>query len=173
MHSHAAVSCQETPMLDRWIPTLAFFAALGSGLIAGVFFAFSTFVMRALAKLPAPSGMSAMQSINVVVINPMFLGVFVGTAGLGVVAAVIAVVRWQRMGAGWLLAGGLLYVIGTFIVTMLCNVPLNDALAKISANDPNAAERWTSYVSRWTLWNHVRTAAALAATGSFIFACKG
>jgi len=55
-------------------------AALGSGLIAGVFFAFSTFVMPALARLAPAQGVAAMQAINVAVLNRWFLGVFVGTA---------------------------------------------------------------------------------------------
>ena len=50
---------------DQWLFALTLFAALGCGLIAGVFFAFSTFVMKALARLPSGEGMAAMQSINV------------------------------------------------------------------------------------------------------------
>ncbi|WP_010496926.1 hypothetical protein [Paenibacillus elgii] len=51
---------------------LTYASALGSGLIAGLFFAFSTFVMSALARLPAEQGIAAMQSINVTVLNPLF-----------------------------------------------------------------------------------------------------
>ncbi len=47
-------------------------ALLGSALVGGVFFAFSSFVMKALARVPSPEGIAAMQSINVVVINPSF-----------------------------------------------------------------------------------------------------
>src|SRR3954453_3000242 len=74
-------------------------AALGCGLIAGVFFAFSTFVMKALARLPADEGMAAMQSINVVVLNPMFLGVFLGTAALCVGALIFSWRHWPESGA--------------------------------------------------------------------------
>ena len=55
-------------------------AALGSGLVAGLFFGFSTAVMKALARLPPAQGMKAMQDINVVILNPVFLAVFMGTA---------------------------------------------------------------------------------------------
>ena len=160
-------------MLDPLLTPLAFVAALGSGLIAGTFFAFSTFVMRALNRLPPAAGLSAMQSINVVVLNPVFLGVFVGTAALSMAAAVLAVVRWDRPGSAWLLAGGLLYLVGTFGVTMVANVPLNDALAAVAAeSDPEAGKKWEDYQSRWTAWNHVRTVAALAAMGAFIVALQ-
>lgn len=55
-------------------------SALGCGLMAGVFFAFSTFVMKALGALPPAQGIAAMQSINVAVINRWFMAAFFGTA---------------------------------------------------------------------------------------------
>ena len=147
-------------------------SAIGSALIAGSFFAFSTFVMSALGKLPAPQGIAAMQSINIVVINPWFMTPFVGTAVLGVVAAVAALLRWNDPGAGYLLAGGVLYVVGTFLVTMVFNVPRNDALAKVTASSAEAAPLWIVYLSTWTAWNHVRTIAALAAMVLFTIAFR-
>jgi len=62
------------------LTTLALLACIGAGTVGGVFFAFSAFVMKALAQLPASRGVAAMQRINVVVLNPLFLGVFMGTA---------------------------------------------------------------------------------------------
>ena len=149
---------------------LALAAALGSGLVAGVFYAFSTFVMKALARLSPVQGIAAMQSINVVVLNPWFLGVFMGTALLSVVAVVTAVLRWGAPGALWLLIGGILYFAGSFVVTIRCNVPRNNALAAVAPGDPRAVEVWTKYVAEWTWWNHVRTAASLAAALSFSLA---
>jgi len=142
-------------------------AALGCGLVAGAFFAFSSFVMKALGRLPAGGGMAAMQSINVAVLNPLFLGVFVGTAAVCAVAVVLSFLRWNEPGSAWLLAGGLLYLVGCFLVTMVFNVPRNEALAKVAPADPNAARLWASYLSSWTAWNHVRTIASLAAAAAF------
>src|SRR5687768_13749063 len=85
---------------------LTLLTALGSGLIGGVFFAFSTFVMRALARLPAAAGIAAMQGINVAVINPWFLVPFLGTAVAGVALAVWGVVAWGEGEAGWRAVGG-------------------------------------------------------------------
>ena len=138
-------------------------AALGCGSIGGVFFAFSAFVMNALARLPAAQGIAAMQSINVAVINPWFLSVFLGTAAACIGLAISALSNWQEPGATFILAGSLLYVAGTFGVTMACNVPLNDALAAMDASSDDGAKLWRRYVSRWTAWNHVRTLAAFAA----------
>jgi uncharacterized membrane protein len=158
--------------VDEILVPLTFAAALGSGLIAGAFYAFSTFVMKALARLQPDAGIAAMQSINVVVINPLFLGVFVGTAGLCVLLIIGALMRWEKPGAGYLLAGSVLYVVGTFLVTMICNVPLNNSLAALAIDAPDAAQRWAEYVSKWTMWNHIRTVAALLALGSFAIALR-
>ena len=146
-----------------WLATLTFGTALGCGLIAGVFFAFSTFVMPALARLPAPQGVAAMQSINIAVITPSFMAAFVGTAAACALLAAWSLFTWSRPGAGYLLAGSLLYLFGTFLVTGAFNVPRNDALATVDAASSDAALLWASYLSVWTAWNHVRTAAALAA----------
>ena len=158
--------------LDRVLDVATFLAAIGSGLIAGVFFAFSTFVMRALGQRPPAEGMAAMQAINVVVINPLFLGAFLGTAVVSLVAATCAVMRPDGRGAMQVLAGAALYVMGTFGVTVACNVPLNDALAKVSPDAADAADRWAGYVRRWTMWNHVRTLAAALALAAFILGLR-
>ena len=63
--------------------SLPLLVCVGAGLVGGVFFAFSAFVMKALAELPAAQGIQAMQRINVVVLNPLFLGVFVGWIAAG------------------------------------------------------------------------------------------
>lgn len=157
-------------VLEKFYLPLTLCAALGSGLTAGTFFAFSGFVMRALSRLGASAGMAAMQSINVAALNPLFLGVFLGTAALCLVAVVASVLRWQSPGAGYLLAGGLLYLLGTFLVTIAFNVPFNDGLAKVDPASGDAAEVWGRYVAGWSRWNHVRTGAALLATAAFALA---
>ncbi len=145
-------------------------SALGCGLIAGAFFAFSTFVMKALGNLPPAQGIAAMQSINVVVINPWFLTIFLGIAMMCVVVGIASALRWHDPGAPYLIAGSLLYVVGTFAVTMLANVPLNTALANVAPDSAEGARLWGRYLTSWTAWNHVRTIAALAAAASLTIA---
>ena len=144
--------------------------AVGAGIVGGVFFAFSTFVMKALAQLPADQGVAAMQRINIVVMNPIFLGLFVGTALVGVIAAVGAVLAWGSLRSGLLLAAGVLYLVGSFGVTAAFNVPRNERLARLQAESSEAKAYWPVYVREWLFWNHVRTvasaAAAIAATVS-------
>ena len=146
--------------------------ALGCGLVAGVFFGFSTFVMKALGKLPPPQGIAAMQSINVVVINRWFLTAFLGTAVVCVVVLIASLLRRPDPVTPYLLAGSVLYLMGTVLVTMLFNVPRNNALAAAAPTTSEGATLWTSYLSTWTAWNHVRTMFALAASALFTIAFR-
>jgi len=154
-------------MMDKVNFVLTFVSALGSGLMAGFFLAFSIVVMKALGQQPPAHGIAAMQSINVVVINPIFFAAFFGTAAACLVLAVRTFLRWQRPGASYLLTGSLLYLIGTILVTILFNVPRNNALAAVDPTSPEGATVWANYLSSWTVWNHVRTIAASAAAASF------
>jgi uncharacterized membrane protein len=142
---------------------LTLVTVLGCGTIAGVFFAFSSFVMKALARLPPEEGIAAMQSINVFAINSWFLVAFLGTAGLCIATMIAAVVQWSEPFAIFLLLGGVVYLAGCFAVTMIFNVPMNEALAALPPTAPDRAARWASYVTGWTTWNHLRTAASLFA----------
>lgn len=142
---------------------LTLLSALGCGLVAGIFFAFSAFVMKALAHLPPAQGIAAMQSINVVVINPWFMTAFFGTAVACILVIISSISRWHDTGSVYILAGGLLYLVGTILVTMLVNVPLNHSLAAVAPLSAEGAKVWAGYVNTWTAWNHVRTIAALAA----------
>jgi uncharacterized membrane protein len=102
-----------------------------------------------------------------VVINPLFLGTFLGTAALCVVVSGLGVLDWDGLVSGCLLGGSALYVLGSFFVTMRCNVPRNDALAAVSPESAEGQQLWNDYLSSWTAWNHVRCVASLAASGLF------
>jgi uncharacterized membrane protein len=154
-------------MSDRTIYAMNFLAVLGTGLVAGVFLAFSSFVMAALARLPTAGGISAMQFINITVINPLFMAVLFGT---GVVCLVLGygAIRGGLAGQNiMLIAGAALYLVGTIVITMAFNVPLNDALAGLDPNSSEAATRWKDYLQNWTFWNHARGLAAFLACGAF------
>ena len=145
-------------------------AALGCGLIAGVFFGFSSFVMPALARLAPAAGVRVMQSINLVVLNPWFLGVLLGTALVCAGLALNALRGWSEPGAGVRLAGSCLYLAGTMLVTTCYHVPRNEALARLPADSPEAERFWTQYVAGWSIWNHVRGASAFVASALLILA---
>lgn len=146
-------------MLERAIFTLTFAAAIGSGVVGGIFYAFSTFVMAALGSLPSAQGAGAMRAINVTVINPVFMLAFMGTTILCLVLAGGSMIWWGRIGGMLILAASLTYLIGCFGVTMLFNVPLNNQLAAVAP--AQEAALWSRYLDVWTAWNHVRTLASM------------
>lgn len=145
-------------------------AALGCGLISGVFFAFSTFTIKGIARLPAPQGIAAMQSINITAITPAFMTALFGTAALCVVTAIVALLHRTVGGAGYALTGSLLYLLGTIVVTVACNVPLNDMLAALPPDQVSSADRWGHFLRTWVAWNHVRTGASFVACALLILA---
>jgi uncharacterized membrane protein len=156
--------------MDQLLTASTLFAALGSGLIAGAFFAFSSFVLAALARLPAPAGIAAMQSIITAIKTPLFLAVFFGTAALAGFLGIAATLRWSEPGALYLLIGSLLYLNGPFGVTLLKNLPLNNKLAAMKPESKEAARYWEEFRDAWGLWNHARWIGALGASASFILA---
>lgn len=153
-----------------WFRGLSVLAALGCGLMAGFFFSFSVLVMDSLAKQPAASGVATMQTINVVVFNPWFAGAFVGTPVVCVLAMIAALLHQGDPGSAYVLLGGACYLVGTLLVTALCNVPRNDALAELTSASPEAERYWPQYLAGWVPWNHVRTISALAASAALTFA---
>jgi uncharacterized membrane protein len=151
---------------------LKLLSALGCGLIAGIFFAFSTFVMKALAQQPTASGIATMQSINSTALNPWFMTVFLGTGATCLFLAISSMLKWHQPSASYLLIGSLLYLVGTVLVTIAFNVPLNYALEIVKPDSTEGANLWAKYLTNWTFWNHVRTIAALAAATSLTIALR-
>lgn len=147
---------------------LLFASVIGAALVSGIFFAFSTFVMGALKRLAPSEGISAMQSINIVVINPLFLLAFFGTGAVCIAAAAAALFTQAEVPLVPVVAGTALYIIGCLGVTMAANVPLNNRLARTDPADPEPD--WDIYHTSWTRWNHIRTAASAAAATAFSLA---
>lgn len=156
--------------MDGYLFALTLVAVLGCGLAAGVFFAFSSFVMKALGRLQAAQGIAAMQAINVAAISFVFMLALFGTAVACAALAVWAIFEWSEPFAAYLVAGSALYLVGVIGVTIAYNVPRNDALAALDPQCADAASHWTRYLASWTAGNHVRTAAALAATAALAVA---
>jgi uncharacterized membrane protein len=151
--------------MDRSLPVLTTFAALGCGVVGGVFFTFSVFVMKALDRLPPSKGISAMQSINTAAPTPWFMVALFGTGLACVTLAISALFRLDQPDAVYHLVGGALYVV-TIVLTIVYHIPRNDALAIVDPDSTDGASYWSYYVSAWTTWNHVRTIASIAAAGA-------
>jgi uncharacterized membrane protein len=148
--------------MDQYLPLLSVIAVVGSGLVSGLLFAFSNFVMQALRELPAEAGQQAMQRVNVRIINPIFLFAFMGSTGACALLVVLCVTHWGAPSVAWLMAGSLAYLVGPFGVTVAFNVPLNNILAVAKPHEATTA--WPRYATRWLKWNHVRTGLGAVAT---------
>lgn len=149
---------------------LALLVAVLCALATGSLFAFSTFVMPALARLPAPQAISAMQSINIAVINPLFMGAFMGAALLFVVLVIGQRGDLAQPHGVLVLIAAALYIAGTIGITMICNVPLNNGLATVDPAAAGAEATWSAYYSGWQFWNHLRTATGTLAFAALILA---
>jgi uncharacterized membrane protein len=158
--------------MSRLVQYVTFATALGCGLSAGVFFAFSSFVMPALDRLAPAQSIRAMNSINKLAVTPVFMTALFGTALGCAVLGVWAVTSWGERPAAFALAGCALFLVGAIVVTIAANVPLNDALMKVDPEATDAATRWSAHLSDWTPWNHVRAVTALAASGLLIAALR-
>ena len=156
--------------MEQLIFVVTVLAALGTGLLAGNFFAFSAYLMKALKGLSAERGIVAMQAITAAIRKPVFLVVFFGTAALSAVLSGTALLELGTPGSCYLLAGSLFFLMGTFPVTMMRSVPLNNQLARATPDSKEGRELWKRFQSSWAAWNHVRTVTALLACASFIMA---
>jgi uncharacterized membrane protein len=161
-----------TLRMSRLVQYLTFATALGCGLSAGVFFAFSSFVMPALDRLAPAQSIRAMNSINKLALTPVFMTALIGTAVACGVLVVWALVSWGERPAVLVLAGSALYLVGAIGVTRAANVPLNDALMTVDPDAAGAAGRWSGYLAHWTAWNHARVVTTLAASGLLIAALR-
>ena len=153
-------------MMGKTMYALILVSALSTALVAGMFYAFSSFVMAALARVSNSEGINTMNAINVTVITPSFMVLFMGSALLGIVLGGWSLFSISQFDSQLILLSCLLYVVGCFGVTMVFNVPLNNQLAATSPADGNVF--WQNYLQTWTMWNTVRTVAAALASVVFV-----
>jgi uncharacterized membrane protein len=156
-------------MTDIATTALLWIGAIGCGVMAGLYFAFSAFVMSALGRAGPAVGIAAMNSINVVILRSLFMPLFWGTTLASAALAVIALFNWNDAAAAAMFAGGAVYVLGMFVCTIAFNVPLNNALQAVDAGSDTALPVWQRYLTQWTCWNHVRTVACVVACALFIW----
>ena len=146
-------------MSSSLITLLLWGAALGSGLMAGVYFAFSGFIMQALGKIESAQSIAAMNAINEVILRSWFMLVFLVSSIISVLLIIFAFAHWGEAGSGWTFITGAIYFVGMFICTIVFNVPLNNML--LESNEDSAPEAWAHYLETWTRWNHLRAVSSL------------
>jgi uncharacterized membrane protein len=160
-------------MITGYPRTLTVAAAVAAALVAGVFFAFSTFVMPALRRLPAAQGIAAMQSINKQApASPLFMAALFGTGALCIGLAITAAVsRFDERSGKLQILGAALYLV-CIVLTAAYHVPRNDALNLLDPSAAGSAEAWRHYLTGWIAWNHVRAVASLAGSVAFVLALR-
>jgi uncharacterized membrane protein len=143
---------------------------LAYALVAGVFLAFSDFIMRSLAITGGVGGVEAMQAINREVFRWVFMTLFLGMAAVSVVIAGYAWISLNGPAGLLILLAALVYLVGCFGVTVVFNVPMNEALAGMELTSGETRDYWLqTYVPRWTFWNSVRTLAAAMSSALLLF----
>ena len=149
-------------------------AALTTALMAGLFYAYSCSVNPGLHRLSDTAYLAAMQSINRAILNPVFFVGFMGTAIL------LPLSTWVQYGQSvssrfwFLLSATIVYLVGVIGVTMLGNVPLNEALDTFNLQTASPAEiatQRTAFEMPWNRLNMLRTVASILAIILVIFAC--
>lgn len=134
-----------------------------TGIMAGIYLAFSAVIMKSLNELPDIQGAQAMNKINDVILNTVFMPMFFGTTLWFAGLIVWALTDWQGTQSSLVLAAAIIYIIGMFLVTAFGNVPLNNQLKRSETNEEQLKQSWQIYQSRWTRLNHVRTLACSTA----------
>jgi uncharacterized membrane protein len=146
--------------------TLTLATGLACMLASGALFAFSAFVMSGLDRLAPEHGLLAMQSLNLRAVTPVFMTALFAPAALCVAVAI-------GDGSAPAIAGAALYLLGPVGITIAGNVPLNDGLARVAPDDPQAEARWRGFSTRWTRLNHLRTVLGIAAAALLVAAGAG
>jgi uncharacterized membrane protein len=158
-------------MIDSYARGLTVAATIGVSITAGVYFAFSTFVMAALRRLSNAQAISAMNSINKAAPNPLFMLALFGTAIVCVLLMISGVQHHDNPGAVWQIAGAALYLVSV-LITVMYHIPHNDQLMRVDPNGAGAGSTWTHFYSGWLAWNHVRTVASVGGTVSLVLALR-
>ncbi|MEL7281812.1 MAG: anthrone oxygenase family protein [Pseudomonadota bacterium] len=146
-------------------------SAMLMALVAGVFLAFSDFIMRSLERASPAAGIEAMQQINREVLSSVFVVWLMGLTPVCLGLAAYAWVYVDGQAQTWFIAGSLTYVVGTVLVTVLGNVPMNNRLDALRPISEETKAYWDIYATFWTAWNHVRTVAAAAGAIAILIGC--
>lgn len=157
-------------MTTNWIVYACLFLGLSSALVAGVFQAFSDFVMRGLVQAEASGGITSMQHINRTVLRSVFLVSLLALVPATLTFAIYAWVSLGGPGRTLIVTAAVIYMATVFLVTVFANVPMNERLASMAYASAEADAYWSTYSRRWTMWNHVRTLGSVATAACLLLA---
>lgn len=148
--------------------------ATTTALAAGLFYGWSCSIVVGLSRLPDASYIQAMQTFNRAILNPVFFLTFMGTVFLLPLCTYLQFNGWQSPRFLFLLAATACYLIGVFGVTVVGNVPMNNALEAFQLQGASAeaitAQR-LKFEQPWNTLNHIRTIAATISVILIALAC--
>ncbi len=151
-----------------------FLTAVLTALITGLFYAYSCSVNPGLGQLGNSEYLQAMQSINRAILNPLFFASFLGTLVLMPCSAWLLYKQPGSNGSVLLVCACLLYALGVFGVTMMGNVPLNEALAAIdlkAASEQDILQHRMVFEKPWNRFHSIRTIASVLSLVMVLTAC--
>ncbi|ALV45053.1 hypothetical protein MB46_05570 [Arthrobacter alpinus] len=151
-------------MTTTAIAALTITSALCTGLAGGVYLAFSAIVMPALRTRPPKDAIATMQSINVSAVRPPFMIVFFGGAAASAALAIMELASGTLNVPSIARISGAVLALTSFGITILRNVPLNNALAAVASSAADAQPTWKHFDGPWSTANLVRGIATVAAT---------
>lgn len=158
--------------MESLVSGLVVAAVVGTGVVSGLLFIFSNTIMTALQRQGPEAGAATMISINEIILNPVFLLFFLGTALACLVVGALAIITAHDARA-LLITASAAYLAGVLFITMVVNVPLNERLARTVLGTEDARAFWQLYLVRWTRWNTVRTVAGMVSSVLFALAAAG
>jgi uncharacterized membrane protein len=159
-------------MTDTYARTVVIIAAIGAGVSAGVYFAFSTLVMGGIRRLTPSHAIGAMNGMNKAApASPLLMLVLFGTGVVCVLVLISGIQHRDDPAAGWRIAGAVLFLIG-MLITIIYHIPHNEQLLKFDPTSADASTTWQRYYPSWIAWNHARTLTSLAGTVSLVLALR-
>ena len=157
-------------MTYDWPLYFCLFLALWSAVIAGVFSAFSEFLMSALLKAEPASGIEVMQHINRDVIRTQFVSGIISIAVFSTLFALYSVAVFEGAALVTLILAPLVYLPTVLLMTVFGNVPMNKRLDSLEHTSALASAYWLEYGHKWTRLNHVRSGGTVVTAGLYIIA---
>ncbi|KAB2917319.1 MAG: DUF1772 domain-containing protein [Bacteroidetes bacterium] len=135
-----------------------------TGLLAGLFYGYQCSVIQGLGRLSDKEYLSAFQSINKAILNPVFFLSFMGSLIVLIVTSLLSYKAGNTTITPFLIASTIVYAVGVFGITAACNVPLNDVLASYdiaTATSSRLYDMRSHFEQSWNKWHLIRTVAAV------------
>ena len=143
-------------------------AILLSGLMAGIFFTWSNAVKPGIGKLSDLEYLRALQSMNRVILNKAFIGIFLGS----IIAVALVPVFYFKLFPNnifWMFILALVtYWIGVFGTTVFGNIPLNEILDKVNLESINLEEITALRTRIEVKWNKLNLIRSISSGITFV-----